>query len=186
MTDTVEAQPQAGEATEATQAAAAPVEQFDAEYVRGLRKEAATYRTQYKEASAKLATYEAEKLSETQRLQLQAQGAAAEAQAAREELRRARYDVALAGAAAKAGVDPGLLTRLVEPEYDAEGKPVNVGAAVAAVLEAYPQLKPQAQAGNATNPGRVAKLTVEEIKKMTPEQVNARWDEVQAAMKAGR
>jgi len=74
----------------------------------------------------------------------------------------------------------------VEPEYDAEGKPVNVGAAVAAVLEAYPQLKPQAQTGNATNPGRVAKLTVEEIKKMTPEQVNARWDEVQAAMKAGR
>ena len=185
MTDTVEAQPQAGTAQEATPAVV-EAEKFDAEYVKGLRKEAATYRTQYKEASAKLATYEAAQLSETERLQRQAQDAAAEAQAARDELKRARYDAALAGAAAKAGVDPGLLTRLVEPEYDAEGKPVNVGAAVAAVLEAYPQLKPQAQTGNATNPGRVAKLTMDEIKKMTPEQVNARWDEVQAAMKAGR
>ena len=57
------------------------------------------------------------------------------------------------------GVDPTLLTRLVEPEYDADGQPSNVGAAVAAVLEAYPQLKPQAPTGNATNPGRVAKLS---------------------------
>jgi hypothetical protein len=55
---------------------------------------------------------------------------------------------------------------------------------VAAVLDAYPQLKPQAPTTGATNPGRVAKLTVEEIKKMTPEQVNARWSEVEAAMKA--
>ena len=183
MSDTVDAQPQAGTAQEATPAVA-ETEKFDAEYVKSLRKESAQYRTQAKELAAKVATYEAEKLSETERLQAQAQAANAEAQAAREELKRARYDTALAREAAKAGVDPNLLTRLVEPEYDAEGKPANVGAAVAAVLDAYPQLKPQATPSGATNPGRVAKLTVDDVKKMTPEQINARWDDVQAAMKA--
>ncbi len=183
MSDPVDAQPQAGTAQETTPAVA---ETFDAEYVKSLRTESATYRTKNKELSAKLAAYEAEKLSETERLQKQAQEAASEAQAARDELKRARYDAALAREAAKAGVDPNLLTRLVEPEYSADGTPSNVGAAVAAVLEAYPQLKPQVQTGNATNPGRVAKLTMDDVKKMTPEQVNARWDEVQAAMKAGR
>ena len=82
MSDTVEAKPQEG--AETTQAAAEKVEQFDAEYVKGLRKESATYRTQNKELAAKLAAYEAEKLSETERLQKQAQEAASEAQAARE------------------------------------------------------------------------------------------------------
>ena len=185
MTDTVDAQPQVGTATEATPAAA-ETEKFDAEYVKSLRKESAQYRTQAKELAAKVATYEAEKLSETERLQAQAKAAQTEAQAAREELKRARYETALAREAAKVGIDPSLLTRLVEPEYDAEGKPSNVGAAVAAVLDAYPQLKPQAPTPGATNPGRVAKLTVDDIKKMSPEQINARWDEVQAAMKAGR
>lgn len=185
MTDTVEAQPQAGTAQEATPAVV-EAEKFDAEYVKSLRKESAQYRTQAKELAAKVATYEAEKLSETERLQAQAQAANAEAQAAREQLKRALYDAALAREAARAGVDPNLLTRLVEPEYDAEGKPVNVGAAVTAVLDAYPQLKPQATPSGATNPGRVAKLTVEEIKKMNADQINARWPEVEAAMKAGR
>jgi len=185
MSDIVEAKPQEG-AAETTQTAPEKVEQFDAEYVKSLRKESATYRTQNKELAAKLAAYEADKLSETERLQKQAQESATEAQAAREELKRARYETALAREAAKAGIDPSLLTKLVEPEYDADGKPSNVGAAVAAVLEAYPQLKPQAPTGNATNPTRTAKLTQDDIRKMTPEQVNARWDEVQAAMKAGR
>ena len=66
-------------------------------------------------------------------LQAQDNAAQTEAQAAREELKRARYETALAREAAKVGIDPSLLTRLVEPEYDAEGKPSNVGAAVAAV-----------------------------------------------------
>lgn len=178
------ANPQAGEA-EATQADAGQVEQFSAEYVKGLRKEAAQYRTQAKELAAKVATFEAEKLSEAERLTKQAQEATAQAQAAREELKRARFEAALAREAAKAGVDPNLLTRLVDPEYDDAGAPVNMAAAVAQVLEAYPQLKPQAPHPGVANPGRTAKLTVEEIKKMTPEQINARWGEVQAAMQAG-
>ena len=176
--------PQAGEA-EAAQADAGQVERFDPEYVKGLRREAAQYRTQAKEMAAKVAAYEAEKLSETERLQRQVQEAAAQAQAAQAALRDARFETALAREAVKVGLDPTLLAKLVSPEFDEEGKPVNVGAAVAKVLETYPNLKPQpAQAGSPTNPPRQAKLTMDDVRKMTPAQINARWDEVQAAMQA--
>lgn len=131
---------------------------------------------------AKIAEYEAQQMTEAQRLQAQAQAAQAQAQAAQQQLRQALAEAAIARAAAKEGVNPELLSKLVEPEFDADGRPVNVEAAVAKVLSAYPQLKPAPVTVAATNPGRTSKLTIEDVKKMSEAEINARWAEVEAVM----
>lgn len=172
----------------AAQVDAGKEEKFDAEYVKGLRKEAAQYRTQAKELAVKVAAFEAERQTEAERLAAQTKVAQEAAAAAQAELRKARVDAALARAAAKVGVDVSLVARLVDVEFDDAGQPVGVEAAIGKVLEAYPQLKPQPVTPGATNPSRGsgAKLTMDEIKRMTPEQINARWDEVKAVMGTAR
>ncbi|GIK73814.1 MAG: hypothetical protein BroJett021_28020 [Chloroflexota bacterium] len=137
--------------------------------------------TKLKTLEAKLAEYEAQQMTEAQRLQAQAQAAQQQAQTAQQRLRQALAEAAIAKAAAKEGVNPELLARLVEPEFDDEGQPVNVEAAVQRVLNAYPQLKPQPVVA-ATNPGRTSKLTMDDVRKMKPDEINARWAEVQAAL----
>lgn len=84
-------------------------------------------------------------------------------------------------------VDPRKLARLVTVEFDADGKPVNVDQAAAAVLKEWPELKaqPGTVTAAATNPQRQSKLTMEQIKKMSPAEINARWDEVQQALQGG-
>lgn len=173
---------------EAAQTDAGKEEKFDGEYVRALRKEAAQYRTQNKELAAKVAGFEAERQTEAERLAAQTKVAQEAAAAAQAELRKARVDAALARAAAKVGVDVNLVSRLVDVELDADGQPLGVEAALSKVLDAYPQLKPQVVSPGATNPSRGSgsKLTMEDVKKMTPEQINARWDEVKVAMGATR
>jgi multidrug efflux pump subunit AcrA (membrane-fusion protein) len=135
-----------------------------------------------KTLEAKLAEYETQQMTETQRLQAQAQAAQTQAQAAQQQLRQALAEAAIAKAAAKEGVNPELLSKLVEPEFDADGRPVNVEAAITKVLAAYPQLKPAPVTVGATNPGRTSKLTIEDVKKMPEAEINARWAEVEAVM----
>lgn len=135
----------------------------------------------------RLTQYEQAQMTEAERMQAQAKAAQEAAQAAQAQLRQARAEAAIARAAATQGINPALLGRLVDVEFDDAGQPVNVDVAVAAVLKEYPQLKPAPVAPMAaTNPGRVAaKLTMEDVQKMSPAEINARWGEVQAVM-AGR
>lgn len=175
-------------APDATTEAAAPDagRMFDETYVKSLRKEAAQHRTEAQALKAKLAEYEQAQMTETERLRSQAEQAKAEAQAATERARKAMADAAISRAAAQQGIDPALLARLVDVEFDADGMPVNVDANVGAVLAKYPQLKPATATGvAATNPARVQKLTMNDIRNMTPDQINARWDEVQIVMAGG-
>lgn len=177
-----------GQEPTATEAGQNPVagETFDAAYVKSLRAEAAKHRVEAQEAKRKVAEYEQAQLTEAQKLQAQVQSAQEAAKVAQDGLRRARAEAALAREAAKAGVDFGLLTRLVDVEYDAENNPVGVAEAVTKVLKDYPQLKsgPEPVLG-VTNPSRPAgRLTMADVAKMTPEEVNSRWAEVQAAMVA--
>lgn len=162
---------------------------FDAEYVQQLRAEAARWRTEAQAAKAKATEYEQAQMTEAQRLAAQAATAQAAAEAAQAELRKARAEAAIAREAAKTGVDPALLTKLVHDavEYDANGAPTNIDAAVAAAIQQWPHIKPApaAPAVGASNPGRAAKLTIEDVKRMSPEQVNARWDEVQVVLAGG-
>lgn len=142
-----------------------------------------------KAIKAKLTDYEQAQMTEAQRLAAQAAQAQAAAEAAQMELRRARAEAAIAREAAKTGVDPALLTKLVHDsvEYDTSGKPTNIDAAVAAALQQWPHLKPAPAAPpvGASNPGRTNKLTIEDVKRMSPDQINNRWDEVQIVLAGG-
>lgn len=161
-------------------------EVFDLEYVKALRAENAKWRKEAQDARARVSDYEKAQLTEAERLQAQAKAAQEAAEAARAELRKARAEAAIAQAAAKNGVNGALLGKLITVDFDDTGQPVGVEAAVSAVLNEYRELKPQAAITNPAGAGRSAKLTMEDVKKMSHEEVNARWDEVQAAMAAQR
>ena len=159
---------------------------FDETYVKSLRKEAAQHRTEAAALKAKLSEYEQAQMTEVDRLRSQAEQAKAEAQAATERARKALADAAVSRAAAQHGIDPALLARLVDVEFDGDGMPVNVEVNVKTVLQQYPQLKPATATGvSATNPARVQKLTMDEIRRMSPDQINARWEEVSLVMAGG-
>ena len=132
-----------------------------------------------------MTAFETQQMSEAERLQAQAKAAQEAAQAAQAELRMARAQAAIAQAAATHGINPAKLAKLVTVEFDDAGQPVGVEAAVAAVLQEWPELKPVAPTVSATNPPRQSKLTLGDVKKMTPEEINSRWDEVQALLAGG-
>lgn len=177
---------QAPEGGEGGQAPAQSEERFDEKYVRELRAENARWRTEAQAAKAKVTEYETAQMTETQKLQAQAQAAQQAAEAAQQELRKARAEAAVAREAAKAGVDPALVLRLVDLEYDEKGQPVDIPARVAAVLTQWPHLKPQAAvAVGATNPGRTAKLTMADVNQMSEDEINRRWTEVQTVLAGG-
>ena len=131
---------------------------------------------------AKVGEFERAQLSATERLQAEAKAAQEAAAAAQSQLRQARATAAVATAAGKHGVDPSLVQRLVDVEWDDDGEPVNVDAAVLKVLQAYPQLKPSPVSVAATNPARQSKLTKDDIKRMSSDEINRRWDEVQLVL----
>jgi multidrug efflux pump subunit AcrA (membrane-fusion protein) len=175
-----------GQVPEENEGGQAPPEPkvFDEEYVKSLRAEAAKYRKEAQAAAAKVATFETERMTEAERLQAQTKAAQEAAQAAQTELRKARAETAISREALKHGIDMTLLTKLVDVEFDDNGMPTNVDAAVQTVLKSFPQLKaqPLAQPG-ATNPGRQPpKLTLADIKKMSVDQIIARQAEVDAVM----
>lgn len=160
---------------------------FSVDYVKELRAEAAKYRKEAQDAKAKVSAFETQQMSEAEKLQAQAKQAQEQAQAARQELQQARAEVAISRAAAANGVDPRKLAKLVQVEFDDAGQPINVDQAVAAVLKEWPELKAQTTtpAPGATNPARTAKLTIEQVKKMSPAEINSRWDEVQQVLQGG-
>ena len=154
---------------------------FDEEYVRTLRSENAGYRKKLRDLEAKVSGFEQERMTETERLQTQAKAATEAAEAAKAELRKARVESEVAKSAAKLGIDYKLALKVAEVETDDDGNPVNVEATLTALLAEYPQLRPVASAAIA-NPSRERKLTVDDVKKMSPDEINRRWDEVKAAM----
>lgn len=173
----------APEADPPTETQQEPVETFDRDYVEKLRKENATYRTKAKQAqeAAEKARIEAErqKLDEVERLKAEKADAEKAAQEARAEAARARHLIALAGKV----VDPEDALAIAERA----GLVTEDGVDVEALLKAKPYLAPPTQAGVTIPGARNAKrpaLTLEDINKMTPEQVNERWDDIQALYKA--
>lgn len=171
---------------DAAQAAAEPV--TETEWVRKLRDEAARYRVQNKELVQRLEAAEEERRRDGERLVEQekaAQAARAQVEQATADLRASRAQAAVAMIAAKRSIDPVLLGKLVVVEFDDDGNPKGVEESADAVLKEYPQLR-ATTAPSATNPSRGGggKLTLDDVRRMTPEQINARWEDVQAAMQA--
>lgn len=104
-------------------------------------------------------------------------------------LREQALQLAVQAAAQKVGiVDAEVALALVRNgiEFDGDGVPQGVEAALTALAQAKPFLKAQASGGSPTNPPRAgATLTKEAISKMTPDQINANWPAVQAALEKG-
>jgi len=162
------------------------VEVFDAAYVKQLRDEAASWRRKVKDLEGKVTGLETEKLTEAERLKAEAVAAKAQAQEAQAALRRARAEAVISKAAAKHQVDADLLSKLVTVEFGDDGQPAEIDAAVTALLKGHPYLQAGAVSLNPTNPQRKGALTLADVRRMTPEQINADWDAVQVALKAGR
>ncbi|NLF00663.1 MAG: hypothetical protein GX601_06755 [Anaerolineales bacterium] len=106
-----------------------------------------------------------------------------------EQRREQALQLAVQTAAQKLGVvDAEVILELVRKriDFDRDGAPQGVEAALSEVLKAKPYLKAGAHAGSPTNPPRGGRaLTREEIAKMTPAEINANWDAVRAALEKG-
>lgn len=181
VVETVEGQDPANGAPDAP-------EVFGREYVEQLRKEAAGYRVRMKELESKVDAFEKEKLGDRERLQAELDAAKKEREALDGALRQERARVAIVQAAAKHGIAPELAERLVDVEFDADGAPVGVDEALKKLAATYPHLVQPGGGSAPTNPqkSKATMLTAEEIKRMSPEEINRRWDEVSAALSASK
>jgi hypothetical protein len=138
-------------------------------------------------AKAKIVDFETAQMTEAQKLQAQAQAAQAAAEAARAELRQAKAQAEIARAAQRLGLDIELAERFATPTWDGDTL-TGIDASLKAALEKWPHLKPAPQAPVVppTNPGRQGKaLTMEDVKNMSPDEINRRWDEVQGVLAGG-
>ena len=195
QTQAVEAQQEQEAAAQAAQAQVAGAEgqepeaekQFDAAYVQKLRSEAAKYRKRLRELEEALKAKEEAEMSEQERLQKRLAELEKERDtlAARAREQAVRFEVA--ATAQRLGIQSAdAAWRLLDTErlaFDDEGKPTNLEALLRETVQKYPFLVGTAQA-SATNParGQSSRLTLEDIKRMSPEEINRRWDEVRAVL----
>jgi len=119
-------------------------EQFDAEYVKKLRSEAADYRKRLRELEAKVKADEEAKLSEQEKLQkrLSELEREREAWALERQERTVRYEVMLAASKLNI-VDPEAAYKLLDLstlEFDDEGLPTNLDKSLKDLLKARPYL----------------------------------------------
>jgi hypothetical protein len=167
-------------------------EQLDVIIADRLQRERGKYADyeELKKAKTELDTLKQGQLSEAQKLQQRAETAEAEAKTAREQIRAANLRMAIEREARKlAIVDEDAAFRLLDlaaVQYDAASTPTNIEPLLRALVAKRPYLVGQAggNSGSLTNPARGgnAKLTLDDIRKMGPEEINRRWDEVQRVM----
>lgn len=164
-------------------------QEFSAEYVQQLRREAAGYRKRLRELEAAVKGYEEAQMSESERLQARLSELERQYTEAQRSLQEStlRYEVMLA--AGRLGVvDADAAWRLLDAssiEFDDDGRPTNVVDVLRELVRQRPYLAAgTAVTGAVTNPARPRStvLTLDEIRRMTPDEINERWDEVQRAL----
>lgn len=171
--------------TTATDAGTLTLEAAQAELAK-VRKEAAKYRTKAKELEDARAAAEAERLKAApleerlKALEAEREALAKKAQEAESARTAAERRAALTGRVA----DPNAALKLLEDDDLNDDGTVNVDG----LLAKYPFLAPAPTGPTPTRGaagGKAPKqaLTLEDVKKMTPAEVKARWDEVQAVFK---
>jgi hypothetical protein len=160
----------------------AEVKVYDEEYVKGLRKENADYRTKHKTAEDKLKTFEDANKTELEKAQTAATTEKTRADAA--EMRARSMQVQLL--ANKLGVQPEAADKLIDWSKVDDTDEAR-SAAITTFLKDNPWVAmtpkvvaPDTSGGNPARPG--AKLTLAEVKAMTQEEVIRRYDEIKAAL----
>lgn len=163
-----------------------------AKLIRELRQEAAANRKRAADAEAELKGIKDGQLSEAEKLQK----AATEAQAARDtalaDLKATRLQLSVESEARKLGiVDPTIAGRLIDGAavtWDGNA-PSNVATLLGDLVKDRPWLLAanhgtgQAPAAVGSPGGTQRRLTRDDVRKMTPDQINQNWDAVQAALK---
>ncbi len=181
-------------ATAGAQASQEPEpEKFDAEYVKRLRAEAAEYRKRMRELEQAVKQHEEAKLSETERLQKrlsELEREQATYQRERQE-RTLKYETMLQ--ASRLGiVDPEAAYRLLDLtkiEFEDDGTPKNVEAALKDLLKAKPYLASQQPSSIAsTNPARsaVSPAVFTRSQLRDPAFFKAHRDAIMQAVREGR
>lgn len=165
------------QAPDALDAQAETQETFDRAYVEKLRKEAATYRERAKAAQdaadAQKKAAERSKLDEVERLKAEITDRDAALAQAKQEALAARRLATLTGKVA----DPNAALKLLEDAHVQEDGSINLDA----FLQAYPFLSPKTGPAsiNPTNAASAGKaLTMADVRRMTPAEINDRWDEI--------
>jgi hypothetical protein len=165
-------------------------ERFDAEYVRKLRAEAASYRTKLKELEQKVQEHETAKLSEAEKLQkrlAELEREQANYQRERQE-RTLKYEVMLA--ASRMGIaDPEAAYKLLDLasiEFEEDGTPKNVEKALRDLIAKRPYLA--GGTGSPTNParGQSSPATFTRSQLRDPKFFQAHRDAIMQAMREGR
>jgi len=171
-----------GEAAMTLEQALAALERTRREHA-GTRSRLTTLERQQQEADAA-------KLSDLEKAQRERDTIKAELEAERLERREAinRYEVQIA--ASRLGiVDPDAAAKLLDwdtLEYAEDGSPRGVEKALQALIKARPwlagqQAQPPGPQANPANPARRngnPGLTIEDVKRMSPNEVTRRWAEV--------
>lgn len=146
--------------------------------------------TDLKAALQKQRDAEAAAQTETQRLQAQLSEYQRREQTWETQRREQALQIAVQAAAQKVGiVDAEVAMALVRGkiEFDQNGAPQGVEAALTDLAKQKPYLKGAMTSGSPTNPprGSAAVLTREAIARMSPEEINANWDAVRTALEKG-
>lgn len=158
-------------------------------YIKKLRKENERYRKSAEEARLRVEQFERERMTELEKAQAEAKAARESLESMRTEARQARAQAEIVREATALGLHPELAQRLATVEFDDAGQPVNVKDALTELAQRYPQLRVASAPGTAPaamNPARKPALTVDDVKNMGTDEINARWDEVQTVMAATR
>lgn len=194
MPDPITPPPAPGAPVQTTTGAAAGVEApapvaetLDADALRKevaqTRKEAAEYRRKLREFELAQADAEAAKLSEAEKLKKQVADLSAKLTAAEQERQERTLRAAVEKAAAKLGiVDADAAYLLLDKSalaVDEAGKVSGAEQAISALVQARPWLV-QAAPTSAANPARGAssRLSLDDVRRMGPDEINARWDEI--------
>lgn len=162
-----------------------------------LRAEAAGNRVKATEAEKKIAAFEKDKLSETDKLKLEAKEASEKVTATEQRLRDTNTRLAIERAARKLNiVDEDVAYKLLDRDkikFNDDGEPQNVVELLTALATEKPFLVATqgsggASGGGSANPGKGGNgvLTMDDVKKMSREQIQARREDVEKALQAAR
>lgn len=150
------------------------------------RQEAAKYRTQLRDLESKLKEYEDKDLSEKEKLVKKAQELEAKLQKAETDRQLAILSAEVKlKAQAKGIIDPDAALKLIDLSEVkiGDGGIEGLEQAIEKLIKERPYLLSTSGKPNPTNPARTASFSFEELKKLTPAEINARWEELKNVKK---
>jgi len=153
------------------------------------RKEAARYRTELRKFQDAEEERKRAAMSDAEKLQAEYEGLQARYAKAEADRREALIRAAVTAAASNAGfVDVEDAMRLLPTEeIEVDGDRVDgVDELVAQLVASKPYLTKRQGAPSPTNPSSPSRLTLEAIKRMSPQEINANWDAVQDVLSKQR